>query len=112
MAINADAVPATAAATDPNLVYVNGIDIDTGKYAFAPRSIDELAKHVLVHASMREFAERPRSFGVRFGMDPAKLEEAGWAIVFHEDTPQDVCGALEPLIKLREQQAGNRFKTL
>jgi hypothetical protein len=116
MPINAGAAAATTATADTNLVYVNGIDIDSGKYAFAPRSIDDLAKHVLVHPSVRGFAEwhveRPRSFGVRFGMDPAKLEEAGWAIVVHEDTPQDVRGALEPLIKLREQQAGNRFKTL
>ena len=32
---------------DPNLVYVNGIDFETGTYAFAPRSIDEIAKQVL-----------------------------------------------------------------
>jgi len=116
MPIHAGAAAATTAATDTNVVYVNGIDIDTGEYAFAPRSIDDLAKHVLVHPSVRGFAEwhveRPRSFGVQFGMNPAKLDEAGWAIVFHEDTPQDVQGALEPLIKLREQQAGTRFKTL
>ena len=116
MATNAGAAAVTTAAADPNLVYVNGIDIDSGRYAFAPRSIDDLARHVLVHPSVRAFAERHvetlRSFNVRFGMHPDKLEEAGWAIVFHEDTPQDVRGALEPLIKLREQQAGNRFKTL
>ena len=116
MSTNAAAVEVTPAAADPNLVYVNGIDIDTGNYAFAPRSVDDLARHVLVHPSVRSFselhAERPRSFSVPFGMDAAKLEEAGWGIIFHEDTPQDVRVALQPLIKLREQQAGNLFKTL
>src|SRR5262249_21729377 len=116
MSTNAAAVGGTPAAADPNLVYVNGIDIDTVNYAFAPRSVDDLARHVPVHPSVTSFAglhaARPRSFGVTYGMDAAKLEEAGWGIIFHEDTLQDVRVALQPLIKLREQQSGNLFKTL
>jgi CHAT domain len=116
MSTNAPVAEVTTAAADPNLVYVNGIDIETGKYAFAPRTIDDLARHVLAHPKVRVFSElhveRPRSFGVSFGMDPAKLDSSGWGIIFHKDTPQDVRVALDPLIKLRKQQAGNRFKAL
>jgi hypothetical protein len=34
---------AASAAINPNLVYVNGIDLETGKYAVAPRLIEELS---------------------------------------------------------------------
>ena len=101
---------------DPRLVYVNGIDVETGNYAFPPQSVDDLAKQVLVRPGAEGFAqlhtETPRSFGVPFGMDPTKLEEAGWGIIFHEDTPHDIQDALGPLIKLREKQAADRFKVL
>ena len=64
---------------DPNLVYVNGIDFETGNYAFAPRSIDEIAKQVLVRPGVDRFDElrgdKPRSFGLPFDMDPNKLDE-------------------------------------
>jgi CHAT domain/Peptidase family C25 len=104
------------AAADPNLIYVNGIDFETGKYSFAPRSIEDLAKQVLVRPGVTAFSElhseTPRSFGMPFGMDPAKLEEAGWGIIFHEDTPQDIRAALEPLVKLRQRQARDRCKML
>ena len=101
---------------DPRLVYVNGIDVETGNYAFPPRSVDDLAKQVLVRPGVTGFTqlhtETPRSFGVPFGMDPSKLEEAGWGVIFHEDTPHDIQDALDPLIKLREKQAAARFKVL
>jgi len=101
---------------DPRLVYVNGIDIETGNYAFPPRSVDDLAKQVLVRPGVTGFTqlytETPRSFGVPFGMDPAKPAEAGWGVILHEDTPHDIQDALDPLIKLREKQAAGRFKVL
>jgi hypothetical protein len=109
------AAPETKAA-DPNLVYVNGIDIDTGNYAFMPRSIDDLARQVLARPGVTRFADMhgdaPRSFGVPFGMEPTKLDEAGWGIVFHEDTPPEVRAALEPLVQLRAGQAKDRHKVL
>jgi hypothetical protein len=101
---------------DPNLVYVNGIDFDTGEYAFKPRSIDDLAKQVLAHPGADRFGEmhgdKPRSFALPFDMDPNKLDESGWGVIFHTDTPQKVRDALEPLIALRRTQAGERFKAL
>src|SRR5262249_49730315 len=113
--------PATGAAPtpavfDPNLVYVNGIDLETGKYAVAPRSIEELAKDVRQNPgtdSMRNLhGDQPQSFGLPFDVAFDKLEKTGWGIIFHEDTPQDVRIALGPLITLRGNQAKGRFKEL
>src|SRR5262249_18068779 len=106
---------APPAAPAADLIYVNGID-ETGNYAFAPRSIGDIAKEVFVHPGVEGFNEvhvdTPRSFGVPFGMDPQKLEEAGWGIVFPEDTSQEIRTALNPLIELRRSQAGDRLKIL
>jgi hypothetical protein len=108
-----NAGPKTA---DPNLVYVNGIDFDTGDYAFAPRSIDDIAKQVFEHPGTDAFGnthgEKPRSFALPFDMDPKKLDQSGWGVVFHAETPQKVRDALEPLMALRRTQAGERFKVL
>lgn len=114
--------PATVAATapttiDPNIVYFNGIDLETGNYSVMPRSIEELAKDVRVNpgvtSSIRDLhGEQPRSFGLPFGVEFDKLEGAGWAIVFHENTPQDVRTALAPLMALRQNQAKSYFKEL
>ncbi len=107
---------AASAPADPNLVYVNGIDFETGTYAFAPRSIDEIAKQVLARPGVESFdklrGDKPRSFGLPFGMDTNKLEEAGWGIIFHEDTPQEVRKALDSLIEFRRRQAAQRLKVL
>src|SRR6516162_11342439 len=103
-------------AADPNLIYVNGIDIETGNYAFAPRSIDDLAKQVLAQPGAAPFGvphlETTRSFGVPFDIDPTKLEDAGWGIVFHEDAPQSLRDAVNTLVELRAKQAGDRLKVL
>jgi hypothetical protein len=107
---------AAPAPTDPSLVYVNGIDFNTGDYAFKPRSIDDLAKGVLAGPGVDSFSKRrgdkPRSFALPFNMNPTKLAEAGWGVVFHEDTTPDVRQALNPLIEFRRTQAGKRLQVL
>jgi hypothetical protein len=114
MSTNAKPTAPKTVPDDPRLVYVNGIDTETGNYAFPPRSVDDLAKQVLIRPGVAGFTqlhtETPRSFGVPFGMDPTKPDEAGWGIIFHEDTPHDIQDALDPLIKLRAKQAAGRFK--
>ena len=104
------------AGTDPNLVFVNGIDPETGAYAVPPRAIEEFAKGIRRSpsvSSVRDLhGEQPRSFGLPFGIKFDLLEEAGWGIIFHEDTPQDVRTALSPLVTARRNQAKNRFKEL
>jgi hypothetical protein len=105
------------ATPDRDLVYSNGIDPDTGTYALPPFNVDELARDIRSRqgspAVMKFHQEAViRKFAAPFGVDLAKPDEAGWAIVFHEDTPQDVRDALAPLIAHRRQQAGGRFKQM
>jgi hypothetical protein len=59
-----------AAAPTENLVYVNGIDFDTGQYAVPPRPIDELAKLVLQPGESGEKIMRRR--GLRGSHHPKR----------------------------------------
>jgi hypothetical protein len=101
-------------APDPNLIYVNGIDPDTGTFAVPPVSIDDLAKNVRSKPDVEPLAEERATRGpfAPFGKDMTRLEDVGWAIVFHEDTPQEVRAALAPLIEHRRALAGNLLKVL
>lgn len=99
---------------DSQRIFINGIDDDTGEYAVQPKTIDSLAKRVLARPGLSGFedthVDSPRSFALVFGVDSTKLEEAGWGVIFHEKTPDDVRAALKPLIDRRKQQAGALFK--
>src|SRR5262249_24839688 len=110
MTASSPSAAAAKPASDPNLVYVNGIDFDTGNYAVGPRSIDEIAKEGFKHPRLEDFtdvhSDQPR-FAVVFSVDLNKPEEAGWGIIFHEDTPQDIRNRLEPLSVHRREQIAN-----
>ena len=103
-------------APDKNLVYVNGIDLNTRTYALAPRSIDDLARQVSARPGVGSFQQlhedKPRSFALPFGVDFNQLSQSGWGIIFHEQTPQDIRAALQPLMALRRTQAQKRYKEL
>lgn len=108
-------------APNPNLIYLNGIDPQTGTYAIRPVSIDKLAKKVQqrpgtdavveVHRGMQR-GEKPRSFAAPFGKDLTNLHDVGWAIVFPEHPQRGVRDALAPLIEQRHKQAGDLLKIL
>jgi len=53
-------------------------------------------------------------FGVTEGVDPLKLDESGWAIVFPADLPEKslaaIKEALQPLLDLRKKQAGPLYR--
>jgi hypothetical protein len=102
-------------ATKPDLVYVNGINPETGKYAVPPMSLADLAKQVRFHPGGAEVTTLRqgalRSFAL-FNKGLDKPNEVGWAVVFHEDTPQAVRDALAPLVEHRRKQVGDLFKVL
>jgi hypothetical protein len=107
---------ASGTAAKPDLIYFNGIDPDTGTYAVAPMSIDDLAKGVRARPGVASVAElhgeTPRSFALPWGLDLTELGQAGWAVIFPEGTPHEVRDALAPLLEHRRKQAGDLFKVL
>lgn len=102
-------------ALNADLIYVNGIDPDTGKYAVPPVSIDDVARNVRSHPGGEKVTgmhDQATRFAPPFGVDLEKLAEAGWGVVFHEDTPPAIRAALKPLIDCRRKQAGDLLKVL
>lgn len=65
-----------------------------------PRLLEELRRW---HELGRE-----AHLDTRFGIDPRRLQETGWGVVFAADTPPEVREALAPLLELRRAQAGER----
>lgn len=53
---------------------------------------------------------RPRP--PRYGIESSDLSSAGWALVSTKEQGPRVRGALEPLLTLRRQQAGDRYREL
>jgi hypothetical protein len=105
----------------PELLYVNGIDGDTGEYLVPPLDLEQAA--ALAHANADDAATARRLSGARaakkpqlglpFRADPTNVAQAGWAIVFHRDEPVAVREALAALIEHRRTQAGEeRTKVL
>jgi len=100
------------------LIYLNGIDATTGEYLVPPFGVENAASMARggdaggapIPRWMRGVARRvtERHFGLPLGVDPAKPEQAGWAIVFHADEAQEVRAALEPLVEHRRAQIGDR----
>jgi hypothetical protein len=106
----------TAADADMDLVYVNGINFDTGTYAVPPRTITDLARDVRRNLGLGPITDlrgdMPGAFELRFDVDYNNLENTGWGIVFHEDTPQNIRAALASLAAARKGQAKTQYKEL
>ena len=97
------------------IIYTNGIDIDTGTYAIPPMPVDELDALIRGEkppkniTELEKRAQRPKSLGVKEGVNEKDLCQTGWGVVFADDADPVVETALQPLLKLREDQAGERY---
>jgi hypothetical protein len=102
----------------------NGISATTGGYLFEPMSSRELAEVAqgktlepndphLKELQARNASKDSAHFGVKEGIDPTKLEQAGWAVIFPAAKPGSpeaaqqaaIREALSPLLQLRRAQA-------
>ena len=98
-----------------NVIYSNGIDLDTGTYAVPPLTPEELGAVIRGEKPAENIAEltaranRPRSLGTKEGVDPKDLSQTGWSVILAANAPPEIEKALQPLLKLREDQAGKRF---
>lgn len=106
------------AEADPDaFVFFNGIDAETGQYAIRPQKVEAFARLARAHpllAPMQNLRGQSgmRTFGLPPGVSHDKLDEAGWGIVCHEGSRDDVKAALAPLIDRRRTAAGPLFKAL
>jgi len=100
------------------LLFFNGIDGESGEYALPPMTGKELSDFIqgtkppenLDELKFRYQQSTQKAFGVREGVDPKKLDEAGWGVIFSHDADPAIKDALKELLDLRKQQAGQYFK--
>src|SRR6185436_11198795 len=99
-------------------IYVNGIDASTGRALPAPETDSDLVRALdwtpSERRELRWWVERfgvndPTRGPVSFA-DPTRLDSAGWGIVYAPGTQEDARYALEPLLRLRRQLAGTRYR--
>jgi hypothetical protein len=107
-------------AAQDDLLVLNGIDVDTGDYLTPKLAMGDLADALRGASSVlpgaRDLRRRRQDdeshFGVVYGRDPADLASVGWGVVVPPDLDPAVLDALEPLLRVREEQAGDLFKRL
>jgi hypothetical protein len=101
------------------LLWFNGLDGRRGTYLLPPvppRHLADLACGATVdRARVRELqawvarGEGKARRGLREGLDPGKLDEAGWGVIFARSADAaPFREALAPLLDLRREQAGRR----
>lgn len=100
-----------------DLLYFNGINASTGAYLTPPATADELgqlargstiAPEHLLELKWRKGKDKAH-YGVKEGVDPTDLAQAGWGVIFAPDVDPAVQDALRELLTLRKTQA-NRLK--
>lgn len=104
---------------DEPLLWFNGLDGRRGSYLLPPvppRHLADLACSATVdRARIRELqawvarGEGKARRGLKEGLDPCKLDEAGWGVIFPRSADSAALQeALAPLLDLRRAQAGRR----
>ena len=88
----------------PPTVFSLGIEHQTGRYFRPPTTGGSFAWSTSGKTVRAGGGRQPR-----VGVDPDRLEQAGWGVLFADDTARD---ALAPLLDLRRRQAGDRFAEL
>lgn len=104
-------------AHDLSLLHINGVDGATGNYdiaPFDPKRLTELLAGSSVPSNFGELKTRARSneshYGVKASVDPERLDQAGWGVIFPASFSPAIVEALTPLLDFRRQQAGDRFR--
>jgi hypothetical protein len=110
--------PSSAHSEEP-MLWFNGIDARSGGYLLSPTSPRQLADFACGAAvdpgrirELQAWVERGEGKarrGLKEGLDPSKLDEAGWGVIFPSSMdPEPLREALAPLLDLRRAQAGKR----
>ena len=100
------------------LLYFNGINGESREYDLPPMSAAELSNFIKGESSPENLSELRyrheskglKHLGVKEGVDPKRLDESGWGIIFAHDADPAIQEALGPLLQLRQGQTGERFR--
>jgi len=98
-------------------LYFNGVDGESGGYDLPPMTSAELTGFIQGEGNPENLSElrfryqqrTTEHLGIKEGVDPKKLDQSGWGIIFAHNADPAVKEALSPLIDLRQAQAGNYF---
>lgn len=100
-----------------DLLFFNGLNASTGDYFTPPTSSEELAQLArgeqiapehLVELKWRN-QQKQSHYGVKEGVDPTDLAQAGWGVIFMSDADPALHDALRELLEFRKTQA-NQLK--
>ena len=96
------------------LLVFNGIDGATGTYSQQALSAAEISKLIRGEKTddrhsqelkFRHDAATEAHFGVKRGVDPEDLAQAGWGVIFAHDADPAIAEALGELLQHRREQA-------
>lgn len=91
-----------------------GIDADTGlplTWEHAAPAKEQLTNEAIATKAAGAPYPSNAHYGVPFGFDLEKLEEVGWGLIFAADVdPTLYLEQLAPLLALRKEQAGGRYR--
>lgn len=101
-----------------DLLYFNGVNGDLGDYELPPMTGEELFGLIRGESTIENIGElrfrhgqsSTEHFGVKEGVDPKKLNESGWGVIFAHDADPAIEAALGELIQWRQEQAGDHFR--
>lgn len=102
-----------------DLFVFNGINGATGDYLnpnLHPIELSQIARREKINVAhlqdLRHKFRRSKKVyrGPMEGVDPLRLEEAGWGVIFAHGSGPAIKEALSELLLLRQSQAGNRYK--
>lgn len=99
------------------LVCFNGVDATTGQLLVKPMPLLDFATLAVGAKTIEASPPAPmmaawhrQALGLSYGVDPSRVEQAGWGVLFAVETGTDVREALAPLLEHRRLQAGRRFR--
>src|SRR5438105_2207840 len=92
--------------THDALLYFNGVNGATGDYGLPPMTGGELFAFIrgeaqpdnLDELKFRYQQSTQQHFGVKEGVDPKQLAEAGWGVIFAHDADPAIKDALSELL--------------
>ncbi len=104
--------------TRNDIFHFNGVNGATGDFGLPPMTAQQLSSLLrgeeppenLNELRFRHDQKDQEHFGVKEGVDPKRLDESGWGVIFAHDADPAVKEALLPLLALRSEQAGERYR--